>query len=29
LPNGVAVRAWRSQRVVAGKQREVVVSSLL
>jgi transposase len=25
LPNGVAVRAWRSQRVVAGKQREVVV----
>ena len=25
LSNGVAVRAWRSQRVVAGKQREVVV----
>src|SRR5665811_720281 len=24
-PNGVAVRAWQSQRVVAGKQREVVV----
>jgi transposase len=25
LSNGVAVRAWRSQRVVAGQQREVVV----
>jgi transposase len=25
LSNDVAVRAWRSQRVVAGKQREVVV----
>jgi hypothetical protein len=25
LSNGVAVRAWRSQRVIAGKQREVVV----
>lgn len=25
LSHGVAVRAWRSQRVVAGKQREVVV----
>jgi hypothetical protein len=25
LSNGVAVRAWRGQRVVAGKQREVVV----
>jgi transposase len=25
LSNGVAVRAWQSQRVVAGKQREVVV----
>jgi transposase len=25
LSNGVAVRAWRVQRVVAGKQREVVV----
>ena len=25
LSNGVAVRAWRSQRVVAGRQREVVV----
>jgi transposase len=25
LSKGVAVRAWRSQRVVAGKQREIVV----
>ena len=25
LSNGVAVRAWRSRRVIAGKQREVVV----
>jgi transposase len=25
LSKGVAVRAWRSQRVIAGKQREVVV----